>query len=399
MYVTTQQRNPIKDKVAIVGVGSTGFSREEFKKSRNHLAVEASVAAIKDAGLTAADIDGVVATGNSPTWMASALGLPAVTHHSNQPPPLVFGIVDAMNAIFSGAANAVLVFHSVYRTPANSRSAYADPYRRKLGYGGMDPSLPQRFDPENIYGGPGYAAWASDYAHRYGFDKMREGLSRIAVNSRRGAEDNPLAAIREPMTLADYQQARMVREPLGLFDMDMPVDGGDAFVLTTAEQAADLPHKPALIHATAAGLIAECEEDQTPGLHHHGQHVVLESLKAKSDLWLDDADVYFPYDGFTFITLSWLENSGWCEPGEGADFLKQHWDAEQNRILINGKLPVNPHGGALSEGGTQGSGHIREATLQLRGDAGIRQVEGAKTAFLTPGGLFFNAQGLVLRAD
>ena len=109
--------------------------------------------------------------------------------------------------------------------------------------------------------------------------------------------------------------------------------------------------------------------------------------------------MYFPYDGFSFITLSWIENVGWCGPGEGGAFVESHWDKDANRILIDGRIPVNPHGGALSEGGTQGSGHVREAVVQLRGQAGDRQVPDARTAFLTPGGFFFNAQGLVLRRD
>ena len=122
-------------------------------------------------------------------------------------------------------------------------------------------------------------------------------------------------------------------------------------------------------------MVDKNEEDQTPSLRHHGQHVVVEALKAKSDFWIDDIDVYFPYDGFTLITLNWIENAGWCGPGEAGAFIEDNWDdGRRNRILINGRIPVNPHGGALSEGGTQGSGHIREAVHQLQGRAGERQV-------------------------
>lgn len=97
--------------------------------------------------------------------------------------------------------------------------------------------------------------------------------------------------------------------------------------------------------------------------------------------------------------MSWIENLGWCAPGEGGGFLLDNWDKDLNRLMINGRIPVNPHGGALSEGGTQGSGHIREAVAQLRGEAGPRQRPGATNALITPGGFFFNAQGLVLRTD
>ena len=104
--------------------------------------------------------------------------------------------------------------------------------------------------------------------------------------------------------------------------------------------------------------------------------MVVETLKAKGDFWIDDVDVYFPYDGFTPITLNWIENAGWCGPGEAGAFIQQHWDHGAGRILINGRIPVNPHGGALSEGATQGSGHLREAVHQLQGRADSRQVRG-----------------------
>ena len=151
------------------------------------------------------------------------------------------------------------------------------------------------------------------------------------------------------------------------------------------------------MHAACAGIVDRPDEDQIEGLHRHGQHVVVDFLRARSDLWINDIDVYFPYDGFTIITLGWIESSGWCSPGEAGDFLADHWDNAGERVLINGRIPLNPHGGSLSEGGSQGSGHVREAVIQLRGDAGARQVPSATSALVTPGGFFFNSQGLVLR--
>jgi hypothetical protein len=94
-----------------------------------------------------------------------------------------------------------------------------------------------------------------------------------------------------------------------MLDMDLPVDGADAFVLTTAERARDLAQPPVLVHATATGLVAQNDEDQLPSITHHGQHVVIETLKAKSDVWIDDVDVFCPYDGFTIITTQWIESA------------------------------------------------------------------------------------------
>jgi acetyl-CoA acetyltransferase len=374
-------RNPIKDQIAIVGVASTGFTRDG-SRSRDSLVAEACIAALRDAGVGKEDVDGVCGTLPSAHRVVSMLGLPEVTHYTNQPPPYVFTIEDAMNAIFAGSADVVLAYHAMYRN---------------LGWAGAPAGRAWRFDPESVEGSVGYTAWASRYMHEYGV--RREHLGYVAVNDRTNAAANPLAAMRDPLTMDDYLAARMVRDPLCILDMDVPVDGADAFVLTTAERARDLTDTPVLIHAATTGTSAPNEEDQIPDLRHHGQQVVARELREKSDIWIPDIDVYFPYDGFSFITLSWIENVGWCEPGEAGAFVETHWDKDASRILIDGRIPVNPHGGALSEGGTQGSGHVREAVVQLRGQAGDRQVPGARTAFLTPGGFFFNAQGLVLRRD
>jgi acetyl-CoA acetyltransferase len=384
-------RNPIKDQIAIVGVGTTGFTRTSDNSSLK-LALDASTTAIRDAGLTAADVNGVVSVGEpgapGPEVLATALGLTNVTHFSKPTPVVMNSIVDAMNAIYAGSCDTVLICSSMLRLPWNSRSAANDPFRRHMltaGAGGM---------PETINMAPAYTAWASRYMHEYGVTK--EPFGRIAVNMRTNAAQNPIAAMRAPITLDDYAAARMIRDPLCLLDMDIPVDGADALVLTTADRAKSMPHPAVLVHAATVGL-GTSDEDQLPSLARHGQHVVIEALKAKSDLWLDDVDVYFPYDGFTMITLGWIENTGWCRPGEAGKFLAEHWDDATGRIVIDGRIPVNPHGGSLSEGATRGTGHIREAVVQLRGDAGERQVPGARTALVTPGGFFFNAQGAILR--
>jgi acetyl-CoA acetyltransferase len=190
----------------------------------------------------------------------------------------------------------------------------------------------------------------------------------------------------------------MIRWPLSLFDMDVPVDGADAFVITTAERARDMALPPVLVHACTTGQVDQNEEDQSPSLRRHGQHVVVESLRAKSDFWIDDIDLFFPYDGFSIITVSWFENVGWCGPGEARAFFGDNWDHARQRLLVRGRIPVNTHGGGLSEGATQGSGHTREAVHQLQGLAGERQVDGASRALLFLGGFFFNSQGVALRS-
>ncbi len=389
--------NPARDQVAFASAATTGFGRDLGDVTPASLAVDACIAAIRDCGIERDEINGLV--GANPQFVQSALGIPHLTYWNGAGIPFVSAIANAMNAVATGAADVVLAYHSLYRNPMFSRAAARDPFRAStFGLAGMGAGMGNDgFGPDTIAGAVGYTAWASRYLHEYGTG--RETFGYIAVNDRSNAARNPAAVLRDPITMDDYLAARMIRWPLCLLDMDVPVDGADAFVVTTAERARDLALPPVLIHACTQGMIAQNEEDQTPSLRDHGQHVVVQSLRAKSDLWIDDVDVYFPYDGFSFITVSWIENTGWCKPGEGRAFIEDHWDRDGARILIDGRIPVNPHGGGLSEGGTQGSGHTREAIHQLQGRAGERQVPDARTALITAGGFFFNAQGCVLRAD
>jgi acetyl-CoA acetyltransferase len=302
-------------------------------------------------------------------------------------------VAAAVSAVHSGLCDVVLAYHGAYRMAWNTGSALKDPFRRGAAFGAA--GIPQ---PESVAGSVGYTAWASRYIHEFGVP--RTSLGYVAVNDRTNAMANPGAAMRDPLTMEDYLAARMIREPLCLYDMDIAVDGGDAFIITTAERAAGLPLPPVLVNAVVLGMTDKNEEDQAPSLRQHGQQVTVEALKAKSDFWIDDIDVLLAYDGFSVIALNWLENIGFCEPGEAGAFIEDNWAANDDgtgRIMIKGRVPVNPHGGSLSEGGTQGSGHLREAVHQLQGLAGDRQVPGAERALVALGGFFFNAEGITLR--
>jgi acetyl-CoA acetyltransferase len=388
-------RNPAKDQVAFASAATTGFTRTREGVTPDSLAVDACVDAIHAAGIDKADVNGLIGANNG--YVQSALGIPDVNYYTGPGIPFGFAIANAVGAVASGQCDVVLAYHSVYRNPSTSRSAASDPFRRASG-GGMMAAMggSDGFGPDSIRGAVGYTAWASRYLYEYG--ETRDVFGYIAVSDRSYAAANPNAAMRDPMTMDDYLGARMIRWPLSLFDMDVPVDGADAFVITTAERARDMALPPVLVHACTTGQIDQNEEDESPSLLRHGQHTVVESLRAKSDFWIDDIDLFFPYDGFSIITVSWFENVGWCGPGEARAFFGDNWDDAGQRLLLRGRVPVNPHGGGLSEGATQGSGHTREAVHQLQGLAGERQVDGASRALLFLGGFFFNSQGAALRA-
>jgi acetyl-CoA acetyltransferase len=387
-------RNPAKDEVAFASAATTGFARSAGEVTQASLAVEACVDAIRAAGIDRSEINGLIGADNG--YIQSALGIPEVNYYVGAGVPFGFTIANAVGAIASGQADVILAYHSIYRNPSNSRSAANDPFRLARFRAMFGGASGDGFGPDTVAAAVGYTAWASRYLYEY--KESRDLFGYVAVNDRSNAQRNPGAVMRSPLTLDDYLAARMIRWPLSLLDMDVPIDGADAFVITTAERARDLALPPVLVHACTNGMVAQNEEDQTPSLTHHGQQTVLRSLRSKSDIWLDDIDVFFPYDGFSFITISWLENAGFCGLGEARGFIEDNWDHGQQRILIGGRIPVNPHGGALSEGGTQGSGHTREAVHQLQGLAAERQIPGADKALLLLGGFFFNSQGAVLRA-
>lgn len=388
--MTDPARNPMKNQVAICGAATTGFVAKNSGRSQTSLAAQAAVDVIRQCGLSKDDIDGLCGSWPATNELQSALGLPRVTWSGNPVIPMVDHVATAAAAVYAGLCETVLVYHAAYRAAWNTASALKDPFRRIATPGLSDPQP----GPETVAHAVGYTAWASRYMYEFG--AKREDFGIVALNSRANAVRNPNAAMRTPMTMDDYLNARMIREPLCLYDMDVSVDGGDAFIITTAERARRLALPPVLINAAVLGQVAPNEEDQTVSLRANGQQVVIDTLKAKSDFWIDDIDVYFPYDGFTPITLNWIENAGWCKPGEAGDFLREHWNSTDGRVLIDGRIPVNPHGGSLSEGATQASGHIREAVHQLQGLAGERQVATARRALITAGGFFFNAQGLTL---
>jgi acetyl-CoA acetyltransferase len=202
--------------------------------------------------------------------------------------------------------------------------------------------------------------------HLYGTTK--EQLGWLAVNSRHNAAKNPLAVYREPMTMDDYLAARMVSTPFGLYDCDVPIDGSIAFVVSTANHADSCPNRPIRVEALGGS-------DAGGGWVHRPDYPKMASVDAAAQMWSrtdlrpSDVDIAELYDGFTFLTLAWLEALGLCADGEAGPFVEG-----ATRIALDGDLPLNTYGGQLSAGRMHGYWVLHEACAQLRGDAGDRQV-------------------------
>jgi acetyl-CoA acetyltransferase len=220
---------------------------------------------------------------------------------------------------------------------------------------------------------------ANQYMHRYG--ATREMLGWIALNGRANAARNPAAIYRDPMTMDDYLSARPITTPFGLYDCDVPCDASIAVVVSDASVAGDLPKPAVRIDAVGTQILERISWDQETITHEPQVLGQSTHLWTRTDLTPADVDLALLYDGFTFNAVTWLEALGFCGLGEAED-----WMDGGRRIALAGELPVNPHGGQLSEGRTHGYGFVYEAVTQLRHEAGDRQVAGARTAVVTSGG-------------
>jgi acetyl-CoA acetyltransferase len=347
------------------------------------LTIDAALAAVADAGLTLEDIDGLstypgmVGAGMSEggvTAVEEALRIhPTWTNGGGDLPGPGGSVIAAMLAVASGLCRHVLCFRTVWE------STY-----RQLGLG----HAPGRVSGPLMewrapFGAMSAANWigmnANQYFHRYG--ATREMLGMIAVNGRANAARNPVAIYREPMTMDDYMSARMITTPFGLYDCDIPCDASIAVIVSDASVAGDLPHPAIRIESVGTQILERVSWEQ--GTITHEPQVLGQSahLWTRSQLSPADVDLALLYDGFSFNAISWLEALGFCGLGEAQD-----WLDKGRRIALDGELPVNPHGGQLSEGRTHGYGFIYEAVTQLRREAGERQVADARTAVVTSGG-------------
>jgi acetyl-CoA acetyltransferase/uncharacterized OB-fold protein len=384
-----------EDKVALTGVGASEIGRR-LMVSPLSLTVQACERAVADAGLSFEDIDGLSTwpgagpvsgyTEGGVTALESALGLRPTWYNGGGE---TFGpggsVIAAMLAVAGGLARHVLCFRTVWE------STYGELVRagKITPPGGRTTSWMMPFGATSA--AHTLAQNAQRHFHRYG--TTRETLGWIALNQRANAALNPTAIYREPLTMDDYLEARTITTPFGLYDCDVPCDAAVAVIVSAKDAAHDLAKRPILVEAVGTQLVERVEWDQSTLTHEPQVFGQSAHLWSRTSLGPADVDVAQLYDGFTFNCLSWLEGLGFCGIGEAKDFL----DGGKN-IASGGLLPLNTHGGQLSHGRTHGMGLIHEAITQLRGEAGPRQVPGARVAIATTGGLSPSG-ALLLRTD
>ncbi|MFD7439795.1 lipid-transfer protein [Streptomyces sp. NPDC059909] len=387
--MSVRRADSLGGRAAVVGIGATEFSKDSGR-SELTLAVEAVRAALDDAGLSPADVDGLVTftMDTSPEiTVAQATGMGELSFFSR----IHYGggaacatVQQAALAVATGVAEVVVCYRAF-----NERSG------RRFGSGVQqrEPSAEGAALGWNIpFGLLTPASWvamtAQRYLHTYGLTP--EAFGHVAVVDRRHAARNPAAYFHgKPITLADHAASRWIVEPLRLLDCCQETDGGQAIVVTSVERARDLPQPPAVIVAVAQGAGRAQEQmtsyyrDELTGLPEMG--VVARQLWRTSGLGPGDIDVGILYDHFTPFVLMQLEEFGFCKPGEAADFVAA--DA----------LPLNTHGGQLGEAYLHGMNGVAEAVRQLRGTS-VNQIPGAATTLVTAG-TGVPTSGLVLAAD
>ncbi len=374
-------RERFEHRSVLSGIGRSAFGRRLMVNPLS-LTVDACLAAVADAGLRLEDIDGLSTYPGAVGFGMSEGGVTAVEEALRIHPTWINGggdlpgpggsLIAAMLAVAGGLCRHVLCFRTVWESSFAALGLHRP--------GGRVSGMREWSAP---FGAMSAANWiainASQYFHRYGAG--REMLGAIALNGRANAARNPAAIYRDPMTMDDYLSARMITTPFGLYDCDVPCDGSVAVVVSDASVAADLPKRAVRVEAVGTQILERVSWDQ--GTLTHEPQVIGQSahLWSRTTLGPDDVDVALVYDGFTFNAISWLEALGFCGFGEA-----QAWLEGGKRIALDGELPVNPHGGQLSEGRTHGYGFVYEAVTQLRHEAGARQVRDATTAVVTSGG-------------
>ncbi len=378
--------------VVVVGVGYSQVARSGTHDIRR-LTLDATRLAIEDAGLQPNDIDSIINYqfgGDSPNSTATQriLGIDNLVVFNDimgSGPSGLASAMDAAMAIASGACETVLVYRCITREAGHTGAIRDSP----LAMGGPGQLT-------DVYGFGGGLIQSMGLRKRRRVAELGgsyEDYGQIAVNARKWAALNKRAVLRDPMTMDDYMSGRPIAEPLLLFDCDYPVNGACAAILTTAERAADMAQTPIHVDSMAYGTGSNPDWLYADDFLFGGTIPCGQRLWEQASVRPEDVDTAQLYDGFTHITISWIEALGLCGIGEFHD-----WVDGGARIGPGGAMPLNTTGGQLAEGRLHGLGFLCEAVLQLQGRCGERQVPDARVALVA------NAHGpqsgaMVLRRD
>ena len=373
----------LKGKVCVVGAAESDLGKVAENTSHLDLIGQAAIRALDDAGLTLQDVDGVFAA----TSQSRMVGLGTCEYLGIKPnfidstqiggASFMSHVSHAVAAITTGKCKVALI---VYGSTQRSMSRAATSQRELAWY--EDPFKPMM--PPSAY-----AMSAARHMHEFG--TTREQLAEIAVAARKWAMMNPVAYSRDPLTIDDVLNSPMISYPFTIRDCCLVTDGGGAIVLTSADQAKDLKQPPVFVLGTGEQIghanISSMDDMTTTAAVDSGKKAFESAGVSKEDI-----DVLALYDAFTITTLLFLEDLGFCKKGEGGSFV------ENGRIAPGGELPVNTSGGGLSycHPGMYGLFCLIEATRQVRGQCGERQVKDVNVALAHGNGGVLSSQCTVI---
>jgi acetyl-CoA acetyltransferase len=374
-------------RIVVAGVAESDYGRLP-NMTEMQLHAQALQRALKDSGLRKEEIDGVFCSSQMigmPTVMlceylrifprysdSTSIGGSSFEAHLNH----------SVAAIRAGKCEVALISYG--STQLSSRG-------RMLGTGGRPASIPED-TYESPYGNTlvgAYAMAARRHIHQYG--TTSEQLAEIAVVTRRHAALNPQAMYREPITIQDVLNSRMIADPLHLLDCCVVSDGGGAVLVTTEERARDLKQSPVYVLGSSESH-THAHISQMPDLTVTAAATTAPRAFEEAGVRREDIDMAMIYDSFTITVLLLLEDLGFCKKGEGGAFV------QDGRIALGGRLPINTDGGGLSSNhpGMRGIFLIIEAVRQLRGQGGPRQVAGAKLAVAHGSGGLLSSQATII---
>jgi acetyl-CoA acetyltransferase len=374
--------------VAIVGAAETTELGVIPGMGQLQLHADAALNAFADAGITAADIDGVATAGESPTAIAHYLGITPEWVDGTQVGGCSFMIHvrHAVAAIQQGLCKTVLITHG-------------ESGRSRIGAG-------------NFRGGGGSATLAGQFESPYGvvgpptmftlpvlrymkdFGMTHEQLAMVAVVQREWASKNPRASFRELITVEDVLKSRMIAYPFHLLECCLVTDGGGALILVSGERAADFPRKPVYVIGTGESVETPMVSQMEDLTSSRAFRVAGERAMKSAGISHDDVHHMMIYDAFAHLPIYGLEDLGFCQRGEAASFI---WEGNTRP---GGKLPLNTNGGGLSymHSGMYGMYALQESVRQLRGIAPA-QVPGAEISLCLGVGGMFGASGCVVMSN